>query len=110
MPPSSMPSGRNGTLARYGALWLALLAQFGASIWWAAGISSDVKTMREEIESRRGALAIIDGIQRDVDRIEEELTRVDKILEIRGDLRAKLAQIEEHLRTLDDRVVRLERL
>ena len=104
-----MPA-KNGTLVRHGALWLALLMQAGASIWWAAGISGDVRTLKEEIERRRGAMAIIEGIHKDVARLENKIARIEEILDRRGDWRAKIAQIEEHLRTLDDRVVGLEKL
>lgn len=106
----------NGILARHGAVWLTMVGMAVGGISWALGLAAKVDSQQEqiaalqaEVANRREAMALIEGNQKDIARNEAAIDELKRILELRGTIRETFARITEHLRTLDERVVQLER-
>ena len=96
-------------LSKYGALWVAVLTLAVGGIWWAAALSGDVQGLKDEVERRRSAMAMIEGNQRDIARLEAAIDEIETLLDRRVDVRGEFERVKEHLRTLDERMVQLER-
>ena len=110
----------NGAFVRHGAVWIALLGMLVTGIWRAAVIDGDVQDLKDEVERRRSAMAMIEGNQRDIarnateivevrQRLEQAVKEIEEVLDRRVEVRGSFERLVEHVRTLDQRVVHLER-
>ena len=106
----------SGLLARHGAVWLTMLGMAVGGISWVLGLAGQVDNQREqivalqaEVANRRGAMNLIEGVQRDVARLERAQERIVEELEVREVYKETLVRLSEHLRTVDERLQQLER-
>ena len=93
-----------------------MLGMAVGGISWVLGLAGKVESNQEqiaalqaEIANRRGAMSLIESVQRDITRIEVEIDELQRVLDLRGNIREAFARITEHVRTLDERIVHLER-
>jgi predicted nucleic acid-binding Zn-ribbon protein len=91
-----------------------------AGISWALGLAGKVESQQEqiaalqaEVANRRGAMNLIEGAQRDLARLEREIEQIQQTLErtrqVASDYKIKIAQMDEHLEAVDERLLQVER-
>ena len=106
-------------LARHATLWLAFLLQAGTIIWWAAGVTGKLENQQAQIAAlqataneRGKVVALIDGIQRDITRLDVRQEQIRLELDKRGDERDDykevLARQGEHIEAVDGRMGRVD--
>ena len=64
---------------KYGAVWLTMLGMAVGGISWVFGLAGKVESnqeqiaaLQEEVANRRGAMSLIESVQRDVARLERD--------------------------------------
>jgi hypothetical protein len=90
-------------------LWLALIAQLVVTVGFIFNMRSDIDTNTRELERARMVIHNIDVMQADIKKLAEQLVYIDT----NGTAPARQAisridRIEEHLRSLDERIIRIE--
>ena len=124
-----MDNPRDSSLVvRHGAVWLTMLGMAVGGIWWAAGLAGKVENQQAQIAAlqatvseRSSVLNKIEGIERDVARLETRQERIHEDLDgfqsQREDYREIIGRQGEHLEAtdarlerMDDRLVQVERM
>jgi hypothetical protein len=91
-------------------LWLALIVQLTVVLAYAIDMRGDLEQVLAEQSNRRGMVYEIPQIRQDVLQVQRDIARLDQDGTRLGRAAAgDLARLEQHVETLDQRIVNLER-